>query len=251
MNPFVKKQSQLSIFITAGYPMIDSLLEQSQFLEASGINFIEVGIPFSDPMADGPVIQASSMRAIENGMSVSLLFEQLKTIQRKIPLVIMSYLNPILCFGIESFLEKCVEVGIVHLIIPDISLEVFERDYKDLFEVSGITLCFLITPDTNADRVKRMAVHSRNGFIYLVSSSMTTGNVKSHFQEEKYFKMRAICGSTPMMIGFGIKSRADVERVQKIADGVIVGSAYIRSLDNGEEKEFLRELMPSSQLQSL
>lgn len=243
MNPFIKNKSQLSIFTTAGYPKLDSLPAQINFLEQHGVDFIEIGIPFSDPMADGPVIQSSSIRAIENGMTVELMFEQLRSVNSKVPLVIMSYLNPILCFGIEKFLANCLEVRVYHLIIPDISLEVFERDYESLFKKYNVTLCFLVTSQTPPDRLARMAEHSSNGFIYLVSSNMTTGNAKSDFQNEKYREMKSICAKTPMMIGFGIKTKEDVLKVHAIADGAIIGSAYLEALASSSQAKYIETLI--------
>ena len=242
MNPFRKNSKQLSIFVTAGFPEIDALPKHIQFLEQNGVDFIEVGIPFSDPMADGPTIQESSDIALKNGMHVSLLFDQLKNRTTSTPLVIMSYFNPIMHFGLDAFLKRCQEVGIQHLIIPDISLEVYNSRYRHLFEAMGITLCFLITPYTNSERIAAMSHHSRKGFIYLVSSSMTTGNEVKQIGAEEVARIRSACGATPLMIGFGIKNRADVDNVHRLADGAIIGSAYIRAVRSGTQKNFLKEL---------
>lgn len=239
MNPFRKNSKQLSIFVTAGFPELHSLPQQIDFLEKSGIDFIEVGVPFSDPMADGPTIQASSDIALKNGMNVSLLFDQLTTVQTTIPLVIMSYFNPILHFGLDTFLQRCNDVGVHHTIIPDISLEIYDQLYRSEFEKHGITLCFLVTPTTDSARISTMSQHSSNGFIYLVSSSMTTGNSVKQIGPEEVDRIRKACGNTPLMIGFGIKTKANISKVHQMADGAIIGSAYINALSKGAGNEFI------------
>lgn len=246
MNPFKKTHKQLSIFVTSGYPELNSLPSQIKFLENNRIDFIEVGIPFSDPIADGPVIQASSMKAISNGFSMDLLFNQLATVETKIPLVIMSYLNPILRFGVVRFLTECRKVGVFHLILPDLSLEIYEREYEELFLQHGMTICFLVTPETTEARVKQMAKHSSNGFIYLVSSTMTTGNNTPMEANISHGRIKSYCGETPMMIGFGIRERKDVESAHQNADGAIIGSAYLKALASSSEKAFLESIKPSS-----
>ncbi|GAB5418230.1 MAG: tryptophan synthase subunit alpha [Crocinitomicaceae bacterium] len=243
MNPFRKNSKQVSIFVTSGFPTIDSLPKQIHALEENGIDFIEVGIPFSDPMADGPTIQKSSDVALRNGMNVSMMFRQLAEVNASIPLVIMSYFNPIIRFGLEAFLQRCVDVGVKNVIIPDISLEVYDELYRRQFEKSGITLCFLVTPNTDSERITVMSKRSSNGFIYLVSSSMTTGNEVKQIGASEVGRIRAACGETPLMIGFGIRNRNDVESVHRMADGAIIGSAYIRALSNGTEQSFISELL--------
>ncbi len=242
MNPFNRPHKQLSIFVTAGFPELNSLPSQIKFLESNRVDFIEVGIPFSDPMADGPVIQASSMKAISHGFTMELLFQQLSKIDVEIPLVIMSYLNPILRFGIQRFLKECSRVGIAHVIIPDVSIEIYERDYEALFQQSGMTLCFLVTPETTEERVQRMAKRSSNGFIYLVSTTMTTGNSSPLENQSSYDKIKAYCGATPMMIGFGIRTNEDVLKAHHHADGAIIGTAYLEALSKGEALSFLQSI---------
>lgn len=239
MNPFKKDKKQISLFVTAGYPELNSLPEQILSLENAGIDFLEIGIPFSDPMADGPVIQNSSSIAIDNGMNIDLMFEQITLAEAKIPLVIMSYLNPIMNFGMDVFLSKCSEVGIQHLIIPDVSLEIYNRYYKDLFDTYGITLCFLVTPTTPESRIRKMAEMSKNGFIYLVRSSRTTGSVQSSEEEYDFSHIRSLCGDTPMMTGFGISSRKDIDAIHEYSDGAIIGSAYIKAIGNNGVEKFL------------
>lgn len=248
MNPFIKTKKQLSIFITAGYPTIESTIDQILNLQEIGVDFIELGIPFSDPMADGPVIQETSNIAIENGMNLWVLFQILKENKDKIkiPLVMMGYLNPILNFGIDSFLENCAQLNIRHAIIPDVSLEIYEKLYKQKFEVSGISLCFLVTPLSQNERIQKMANLSRNGFIYLVSQNAITGENKesSSLLESRYKEIKLLCGKTPMMIGFGIKNKEDISNAHQFADGAIIGSAYLKALKLKEEQGFLKNLIP-------
>lgn len=245
-NIFKKEKKQISIFITAGYPNTESTINQIIMLQKAGIDFIELGIPFSDPMADGPVIQETSNVSIENGMSVELLFELLSKNQDKIsaPLVIMGYLNPIFHYGLENFLKKCKEVNIRHLIIPDISLEVYEKYYQSFFEQFGITLCFLVTPLTSNERIQKMAKISSDGFIYLVSQNSITGENKevNLGLEKRYMEIKKLCLETPLMIGFGIKNREDIQKGQKFADGAIIGSAYLKAVKLKNEVNFLNEI---------
>lgn len=243
MNPFQKEHKQLSIFVTAGYPLLNSLPEKIEFLSNAGVDFVEIGVPFSDPLADGPIIQASSSIALQNGMTLPILFKQLAGMTTKIPLVLMSYLNPIIHFGVDAFLLACKETGIRHLIIPDLTLEVYERFYQATFETNGITLCFLVAPCTQSERIHRMAHHSRNGFIYLVSSSMTTGNTSTHNHTDAYLRIRAACGTTPMMIGFGIRTVDDVRHAHAFGDGAIIGSAYIQSIETNNEEIFIQDVL--------
>lgn len=243
MNPFIKPSKQLSIFLTAGYPKLDSLKTQIPFLQESSIDFIEVGIPFSDPMADGLVIQESSALALKNGMNLSLIFEQLKQIDRKIPIVLMGYLNPILKYGIEQFLIDCASLEIASVILPDLSLEIYERFYSKLFTKYNIRPSFLITPTTPPERVRRIAEVCKNSFVYLVSSNATTGSHRIKIdQSEVYSAIKNYCGSTPLFVGFGIKSKDDVQKVQSVTDGAIIGSAYLQALNNNEESIFLASI---------
>lgn len=250
MNPFKQTKKQVSLFVTAGYPQLDSLVSAIRLLESAGVDFIEIGIPFSDPMADGPVIQHTSEVALKNGMTTEVLFEQLRRIQYKIPLVMMTYFNPVLRYGLNAFMTDCREIGIRHLIVPDISLEVYEREYQEIFEENGMTLCFLVTPTTTTDRIERMAKHSRDGFIYLVSSNMTTGNETAQLPIEVYETAKQACGETPMMLGFGIRCGSDVNRAHQVADGAIIGSAYLQALSGGNQSVFLRDLFEELKLSS-
>jgi len=233
-NRFKKDKKQLSIFITSGFPKLESTTEQILFLQSKGIDFIEVGIPFSDPMADGPVIQDSSMIALQNGMNMDVMFNQLHSIKNevKIPLVIMGYLNPVLQFGLENFLEKCKAQNIASVILPDMSVEIYERFYKTQFEKYEIPVSFLITPFTSVERIKKIAELSKNSFVYLVSNASITGENKNIGSDlvEKYQEIKVLCNETPLMLGFGISTKEDILKAHKYCDGAIIGSAYIKSL---------------------
>jgi len=225
----------LSIYFTAGYPNLDDTTKIISELEKSGVDLIEIGLPFSDPLADGPTIQASSTQALKNGMTSELLFEQVATIRETInvPLIIMGYFNPIMQFGVEQFCQKCQEVGIDGLIIPDLPLEIYESDYKALFEKYDLKNIFLITPQTSDERILKIDNLS-NSFIYMVSSSSVTGN-QTGFNEiqEKYFeRIAAMNIKNPQVIGFGISDKTTFQQATKHQKGAIIGSAFITFLKN-------------------
>jgi tryptophan synthase alpha chain len=245
MNPFKKEGKQLSIFITAGFPMIDSLAAQLLLLQEKGIDFIEVGIPFSDPLADGPVIQESSTIALQNGMHLGLLFEQLGAIKEKIhvPIVLMGYINPILRFGLDRFLVEAKNAGVKGLILPDLPYDIFVRNYQVLFQEHGIPYIPLITPKSKDEHILKVAKDCKDGFIYLVSQNATTGkDISASTDVKRFNEIRDLCGKTPLFMGFGIKSRKDVERANFYCDGAIIGSAYIRSINDKRERAFLESL---------
>jgi tryptophan synthase alpha chain len=243
MNVFVKKHKQLSIFTTAGYPNVESLNDQISVLSTQGVDFIEVGIPFSDPMADGPMIQETSRIALKNGMNLEILFEQLSMRKMNIPIVMMGYVNPVIAFGLELFLKKCQEVKVQTVILPDMSLEIYERFYQSLFEKYKVYPCFLITPKTDDERIQRIAKLCRKSFVYLVSSNSTTGSKNDLSMDKKLFKrIKELCSTTPLFIGFGIKTRRDVENVYEVADGAIIGSAFLNAISKGTEEQFLESL---------
>lgn len=248
MNPFIKDKKQLSIFITAGYPKLESTKEQLLSLQIAGVDFIELGIPFSDPMADGPVIQESSAIALQNGMQMNLMFEQLESIkdQLTIPIVLMGYLNPIMQFGVEHFLDKAKSCKIKGFIIPDLSLEIVTSTHFSLFLESDIPLIFLITPTTSNERISEITKHSHNGFIYLVTSNATTGqNDEVKMDQTRFQEIKAITKEIPLFLGFGIKTKSDVQNAQLIADGAIIGSEYIRKVNQNTEKEYIQSLLNS------
>lgn len=229
-----KQENILSVYFTAGFPDVNDTLPVIQLLEKSGVDMVEIGIPFSDPLADGPVIQSSSTRALQNGMNLHLLMEQLKNIRDsiKIPLVLMGYLNPILQYGIEKFCEDAAQCGIDGLIIPDLPIEIYEKEYHKLFRQHHLKNILLITPRTDEARIKKIDSLSE-GFIYAVSSSSTTGNLVSDLlQRENYFqRLQQMKLKNQLMIGFGISNREQFLHACKFASGAIIGSAFLRHIE--------------------
>ena len=223
----------LSIYFTAGYPNLEDTTEVVKKLENSGVDMIEIGLPFSDPLADGPTIQASSTQALDNGMTSDKLFEQLASIRDEvsIPLLIMGYFNPILQYGIEDFCKKCSETGIDGLIIPDLPVDVFHHDYLPIFEKYGIYNVFLITPQTSDERIKYIDSISK-GFIYMVSSASTTGAKNTFDQDQQnYFqRIKDLNLKTPQIIGFGISNNETFLQATNHASGAIIGSAFVKFL---------------------
>lgn len=247
MNPFIKDKKQVSIFVTAGYPELNSLKGQLLELQEQGIDFAEVGIPFSDPMADGPVIQETSTIALNNGMKMRLLLDQLDDLRSEVqlPLVLMGYLNPVLQFGLDAFLSRCQSLTIASLILPDLSVELYETKYKAVFEKYAIPVTFLITPLTPDTRVQRMAQVCKNSFVYLVGQNSITGqgyNISENLSS-RYAELKSLCGSTPLFLGFGIDSKEKKEQAFKNVDGVIVGTAYLKAVKVNNEKDFIKSLL--------
>lgn len=236
---FQNKKDILSIYFTAGYPAHSDTLPILTSLQAQGVDMVEIGLPFSDPLADGPVIQQSSTQALALGMTTEVLFEQLKDVRSKIdiPLVIMGYFNPVLQFGVAEFCKKCAETGIDAVILPDLPLTVYEREYKAIFESHGIHLIFLITPQTSDERIRALDQASK-GFIYLVSTASVTGSGAGFGQAQvDYFKrISDMKLQNPIVVGFGIKDRETFAQATAHADGAIIGSAFINALsDQGLE----------------
>lgn len=223
----------LSIYFSAGYPALNDTVKIIEELEKSGVDMIEIGLPFSDPLADGPTIQASSTQALQNGMTTQVLFNQLEKIREtvSIPLVIMGYFNPILQYGVENFCKKCAQIGIDGLIIPDLPAEVYAQEYKTIFEHYGLQNIFLITPQTTSDRIEFIDGVS-NGFIYMVSSSSVTGSQLGFGAvQETYFKRIASMNlKNPQIIGFGISNAQTFNQATELAKGAIIGSAFISHL---------------------
>jgi tryptophan synthase alpha chain len=223
----------LSIYFTAGYPNINDTVSIIQNLEKSNVDMIEIGLPFSDPLADGPTIQDSSTKALRNGMTSELLFKQIRDIREtvSIPLIIMGYFNPMLQFGVEAFCKKCQEVGVDGLIIPDLPVDVYHKEYKSTFEKYGLINVFLITPQTSDERIRYIDSVS-DGFIYMVSSASTTG-AKTGFGNEQdvYFDRIAKMNlKNPQIVGFGISNNETFTQATKQAKGAIIGSAFIKYL---------------------
>lgn len=235
MNRIQKKLQEdkklLSIYFTAGYPDVNDTVGIIKDLEKNGVDMIEIGLPFSDPLADGPTIQDSSTAALNNGMTSEVLFNQLKDIRDavEIPLIVMGYFNPMFQYGVEAFCKKCKELGIDGLIIPDLPVDVYHEHYQATFEKYGLINVFLITPQTSEERIRYIDSIS-NGFIYMVSSASTTG-AKSGFGDEQtdYFERIAKMElKNPQVIGFGISNNETFTQATKYAKGAIIGSAFVK-----------------------
>jgi tryptophan synthase alpha chain len=244
---FNKKKSRiLNIYCTAGYPAINSTLDVMRALQDNGADMIELGMPYSDPLADGPVIQASSTKAIQNGMTINKLFNDLKDFRKHIhvPVILMGYMNPALQYGFEKFCAKAAETGIDGLILPDLPMYEFETEYADIISKYGLKFIFLVTPETSDERI-RMLDRLSTGFLYAVSSSSTTGNEKSMEQQMGYFKkLQDMKLNNPVLIGFGIKDNETFNAACKYSNGAIIGTAYIRALEengsvNAVTKKFI------------
>jgi len=229
-----KKQGILSIYFCAGHPSLDSTAQIIRTLEQKGVDMIEVGIPFSDPMADGPVIQDAATKALRNGMTLKLLFEQLSDIRKdvKMPLVFMGYLNPIYQYGYENFFKQCSETGIDGVIIPDLPFKDYLETVKPIADKYDVRIIMLITPETSDDRI-RFIDDNTDGFIYMVSSAATTGAQKE-FDTRKMEYFNHVNGmglKHPCMIGFGISNRQTLESAQANAAGCIIGSKFVQLLE--------------------
>ena len=241
MNRIDKKLKEegklLSIYFTAGFPNLNDTADIIIKLQESGVDMIEIGLPFSDPLADGPTIQDSSMSAINNGMNTDILFNQLKDIRDKvsIPLIIMGYFNPILQYGVEEFCKKCNEVGIDGLIIPDLPIDYYVENYMSIFEHYMLYNMFLIAPQTSDERIRKIDSISK-GFIYMVSSSSITGSKNSFSSEQiNYFeRIEKMNLNTPRIIGFGVGNKETFNATVDYSKGAIIGSAFIKNLnENG------------------
>lgn len=234
------KKDLLSIYFCAGAPTLDGTADVIRALEKHGVSMIEIGIPFSDPMADGIVIQNAATEALRNGMSLKILFEQLRHIRRevKIPLVLMGYLNPIMQFGFENFCRKCVDCGIDGVIIPDLPFRDYKERYRIIAQRYGINVIMLITPETSEERVREIDTYT-DGFIYMVSSAATTG-AQQDFNEQKrsYFKkIEDMNLNNPLMVGFGISNKATFQAACEHAAGAIIGSRFVTLLDEEKDPE--------------
>lgn len=237
---FQKKKDILSIYYTAGYPNIGDTIKIAEALEKSGADMLEIGFPYSDPVADGPVIQASSKQSLDQGMSLNVLFDQLKELRKTvtIPVLLMGYVNPVLQFGVENFCKACVEVGVDGCIVPDLPMVEYEEFYKECFEQHNLSNIFLITPQTADERIRKIDGLS-NGFIYLLSSSATTGkNLEVSNTTEDYFgRIKAMNLNNPTMIGFGISDKQTFDKACAYANGAIIGTAFVKAIASGDLEE--------------
>jgi tryptophan synthase alpha chain len=227
-----KRKGVLNVYCTAGFPHQDSTLTVMQALQDSGVDMIELGMPYSDPLADGPVIQASSMVAIENGMTLSLLFSQLHQFRDRIrvPVLLMGYLNTVLCYGFERFCADAAAVGIDGIILPDLPMHEYESVYAPIIKRSGLHFIFLVTPETPEERIRRLDQLS-TGFLYAVSSSSTTGRNKDLEEQQAYFKRLEGMGlKNPVLVGFGIRDATTFRTACAHTNGAIIGTAYIKAL---------------------
>lgn len=228
-----KKNGILSVYFTAGYPQLDDTCSILKELQAKGIDMVEIGIPFSDPMADGPVIQGAATQSLKNGMSLHLLFEQLENIREEvqIPIILMGYLNPIIQFGFENFCKRCAETGVDGMIIPDLPFADYLSNYKETAARYDLKMIMLITPETSEERIRLIDEHT-DGFIYMVSSAATTGAQQS-FDEQKqaYFRRIEKMGlRNPRLVGFGISNKATFDAAIAHSSGAIIGSKFVQLL---------------------
>ena len=240
------KKNLLNIYCTAGYPYKESTGEVMLALQKHGADMIEIGIPYGDPVADGPVIQQSNMRALQKGMNVALLLQQLEEVKEAItvPVILIGYLNPVLQYGIEKFCADAKSAGVHGIILPDLPIHEFKNEYKSIFKKHKLHFIFLITPETSEKRIREMD-KSGSGFLYAVSSSSTTGSTIAGENKSGYFKkLSRLKLKNPIMIGFGISDRNSFENACKYASGAIIGSAYIKTIgDNGDIDELTRQFI--------
>jgi tryptophan synthase alpha chain len=241
LSELFKKQNErvLNVYCTAGFPQLNSTLKVMESLQDNGANIIELGMPYSDPLADGEVIQSSGNVAIANGMTIDTLFEQLTAMRKTIhiPVVLMGYMNPILQYGFETFCKKAKEVGVDGLILPDLPLFEFENIYGKMIQDNNLDFVFLVTPETPEDRLRKLDALS-SGFLYAVSSSATTGKDKDFSKVALYLqKLQAMQLKNPVLVGFGIKDKETFNAVCAYSNGAIIGSAYINALSKGTDVE--------------
>ena len=231
---FQEDKKLLSIYFSAGHPNLEDTVPILKNLQAAGVDMVEIGLPFSDPLADGPTIQESSTKALKNGMTTEKLFSQLDNIrdQIDIPLILMGYFNPMMQYGIEKFCQRCEAIGIDGLIIPDLPVDVYHEEYKNLFDQHGLYNMFLITPQTPEERIRYIDKVS-NGFIYMVSSASVTGakNTFGQTQTDYFDRIEKLNLSTPTVVGFGISNAETYQAATNHAQGAIIGSAFIQFLE--------------------
>ncbi len=232
-----KKSNVLNVFCTAGFPQLNSTWEVMKALQDNGADIIELGMPYSDPLADGPVIQASNTKALQNGMTMQLLFEQLRDFRKEIyvPVILMGNINPVLQFGFENFCKQAASLPVDGIILPDLPEYEFENEYGAIIKRYGLDFIFLITPETSEERIKKLDTLS-TGFLYVVSSSSTTGNKKDFTEVEKYLqRLQNMQLKNSLIVGFGIKDKSTFQSACKYANGAVIGTAYIKALENATD----------------
>lgn len=247
-----KQQRVLNVYCTAGYPELNSTMEVMKALESSGVDLIELGMPYSDPLADGPVIQQSGNIALANGMTIATLFEQLKDLRKNIsiPVILMGYMNPVLQYGFEKFCADAAAVGVDGLILPDLPEFEYIHEYGPIIQKNGLDLIFLVTPETSEGRVRALD-HLSSGFLYAVSSSSTTGSDKNMVDVIAYLeRLQSMKLSNPVLVGFGIKDKESFDNACAFANGAIIGTAYIKALEqtdsiNETTKKFVGAVLNS------
>jgi tryptophan synthase alpha chain len=241
-----KKDNLLSIYFTAGYPKLNTTVDIAEALEKAGVDFLEIGFPYSDPVADGPTIQHSSEKALENGMNLNQLFEELKDLRKRvsIPILLMGYVNPMVQYGIERFCKKAAEVGVDGVIVPDLPMYEYENLYSKYFTDNGLSNIFLVTPQTSEERIRKID-NLTNSFIYLLSSSSITGkNLQvSNAIEDYYKRIKAMQLKNPAVIGFGISNNETFTKACEYARGAIVGSAFVKFLASENYLEKIPEFV--------
>jgi tryptophan synthase alpha chain len=236
-----KKRNVLNVYFTAGFPLLNCTLTVMKSLQEAGADMIELGMPYSDPLADGPVIQASGSMALANGMTIHKLFEQLRDFRNEIhlPVLLMGYMNPIIQYGFENFCRDAAAVGVDGLILPDLPMFEFEKEFGAVIKKYKLDFVFLVTPETSDERVKKLDLLS-SGFLYAVSSSSTTGKDATLSEQEKYFTgLQSMKLNNPVLIGFGIRDKASFSKACSYANGAIIGTAFIKVLENAKEQEIL------------
>jgi len=252
-----KKNNVLNIYCTAGFPELESTLPVMKSLQQNGADIIELGMPYSDPLADGPVIQSSGNKALSNGMTIAKLFEQLKDFRKSpsfggvgevIPVILMGYMNPILQYGFEKFCKIAAQLGIDGLILPDLPEHEFGTEYGVIIKKYGLDFIFLVTPETSDERIKKLDSLS-SGFLYAVSSSSITAKDKDFSSVEKYLqRLQNMKLQNPLLVGFGIKDKQTFDSACKYANGAIIGTAFIKALENANDiestaKDFLDSIL--------
>lgn len=247
LHIFDRPTPKLSIYFTAGYPALDDTMQVLRSLDAAGVDFVELGMPFSDPLADGPVIQRCSLDAIQNGMTIKLMFEQIRDMRRSVnmPVILMGYINPVEHYGIEAFVRKCNEVGVDGVILPDLPVDEWQERYTELFAANNLLYIPLIAPQTPDDRI-RYIDSVCTGFIYMVASAGITGNITTtqDYRTAYYQRVKSLGLRNKLVVGFGIKDHASYAHANANADGAIIGTAFVKYLkEHGTDEATIKQFV--------